>query len=279
MLEPHRLAACILLAATSAAAQAPPQQARPTKTPQPQEHQSPPACTNVPRAHAHPSASELLRRQQTAAADPSFLLAPEPIDNIGALRFRIRDYADCTGDIGCYWDDMQAQTARALDALETRAARRAPGERLAIVLDIDETTLTSYCEELREDFGYIPQQFEQWIVSDDAALPIPGTLRLYRRAQSLGMAVFFITGRPEAQRAATERNLRTAGFDGWTHLSLKQPADAGRTTEAYKSGERAGIVAQGYTLALNMGDQWNDLEGAPLAERNVKLPNPFYYLP
>ena len=220
-----------------------------------------------------------MRRQQVAAANPTFLLAPEPVENIGSLRFRIRDYADCTGEGGCYWADLDAQARRALGLLEARAKETNKQERLALVLDIDETSLTSYCEELREDFGYLPARFESWIVSEDAAKPIDGTLRLFNRAKQLGIAVFFITGRPESQRAATERNLRSAGYAGWEHLSLRQPEDRGKSTEAYKSGERARIISMGFTLALNMGDQWNDLEGAPLAERSVKLPNPFYYLP
>ncbi len=262
-------------------AQAPPQRATPTVTPKVEAapRHMPPACVNVPSAHAHPSAAEMLRRQEVAAADPTFVLSPEPLDNLGALRFRIRDYADCAGDAGCYWDDMDAQAQRAVAVLEARAARRTKREHLAISLDIDETALTSYCEELREDFGYIRPQYEAWIVSDDAVRPVPGTLRLFQRARALGYTVFFITGRPEPQRTATERNLRTAGYDGFEHVSLKQADQADLSTEAYKSAERARILRAGYTLILNMGDQWNDLEGTPLAEHSVKLPNPFYYLP
>jgi predicted secreted acid phosphatase len=47
----------------------------------------------------------------------------------------------------------------------------------------------------------------------------------------------------------------------------------------YKSGERAKIVAAGYRIILNVGDQMSDLNGNPQAELSVKLPNPFYYLP
>jgi hypothetical protein len=30
---------------------------------------------------------------------------------------------------------------------------------------------------------------------------------------------------------------------------------------------------------MSVGDQWSDLLGDPQAEVNVKLPNPFYFLP
>jgi hypothetical protein len=241
--------------------------------------EGPPACPHPRKATAHPAADEIRRTEALAAADPTVLLAPEPVGNMGLLRYAVRDYADCTTSTGCYWSDLAAQTRRAQSVLE-EAARAVPrATKKALVLDIDETSLSSYCEEVSEDFGYIPDRFEAWIVSDEASIPIPGTVALVKRAQELGVDVFFITGRPESQRAATERNLRTAGYSDWKHLALKQATDAGRSTADYKAAERAKIVADGYTLLLNMGDQWSDLQGTPQAQHSVKLPNPFYYLP
>ena len=175
--------------------------------------------------------------------------------------------------------DLEAQTQRAAALLEVQARKHTKRGKPALVLDIDETALTNYCENVREDFGFLKEQYERWLVSPEASMPIAGTLLLYRRARELGFDVFFITGRKESQRADTERNLRAAGYNGWQHLSMKFPEDAGLSTEEYKSRERANIVAAGYTLVMNVGDQWNDLEGTPLAEHSVKLPNPFYYLP
>ena len=63
-----------------------------------------PICSGIlPGAPAHPSAAEVLQRQELAGADPTFLLSPEPVENIGIVRFRLRDYLDCTGAEGCYW--------------------------------------------------------------------------------------------------------------------------------------------------------------------------------
>jgi hypothetical protein len=239
----------------------------------------PPTCPKLRKASPHPTALQMLAAQEQAAADPSVILAPEPLGNIGVLRYALRDYADCTGDAGCYWTDLDAQTQRALNTLEAGVRDAPRGAKLALVLDIDETSLSSYCESVAEDFGYLPDQWEKWIVSNEATIPIPGTLRLAKRAQALGVSVFFITGRPEAQRAATEANLATAGYAGWKHLSLKQSGAAYASTAAYKAAERAKIKADGYTLLLNIGDQWSDLQGLPMAQHSVKLPNPFYYLP
>ena len=198
---------------------------------------------------------------------------------MGVLRYQVRDYADCVGTNGCYWAELDAQSKRAAELLENAAKSAPKQQKKALILDIDETSLSSYCEEVQEDFGYIPDRFEAWIVSQAASIPISGTVALVNRAHSLGVAIFFITGRPESQREATERNLRSAGYANWKHLAMKQASDASRSTADYKSAERARIAADGYTLLLNMGDQWSDLQGQPLALHSVKLPNPFYYLP
>jgi predicted secreted acid phosphatase len=91
--------------------------------------------------------------------------------------------------------------------------------------------------------------------------------------------VFFLTGRPEAQRASTETNLRLRGFNTWQQLILRKPEEAKMTALAYKSGERAKIAAMGYRIILNVGDQWSDLRGTPEAEFSVKYPDPFYFIP
>ena len=242
-----------------------------------------PACTQIPADHAHPTPAEITQIKERAAADPSVLVSAEPMENIGTLRYRIRDYAQCKEDGGCYWADLDAQYQRAAQLLTQTASTRKHGEKLALVLDIDETTLSSYCEMQREDFGFIARSFNDWIVSTDAAVPIQGTLRLVQQAHELGVDLFFITGRPESQRQATERNLHAAGFESWKHLSLR-PSSSGQiehngSTIEYKSWERKKIAEDGYRIILNVGDQWSDLMGEPMAEHSIKLPNPFYYLP
>jgi predicted secreted acid phosphatase len=209
----------------------------------------------------------------------SVLPANEPVPNFGVERYRLRDYADCTTSAGCYWEDLAAQVRRASALMESSAKAQPKGAKMAIVLDIDETSLTNYCEEVREDFDYIPDRYDAWLTSHAAAMPIKWTVILTRRAQQLGVDVFFITGRPEAQRTATEANLKAAGYSDWKGLALKQPDVAYASTSSYKSKERQKIVDLGYTLLLNMGDQWSDLQWPPMAEHSVKLPNPFYYLP
>ena len=218
-----------------------------------------------------------LDAQQTAARVAA--LAPgDQIANLDTLKDELKQYHDCTCKCGCYARDLSLQADRAIAFLRLRAAHRKPKERLALVLDIDETTLSNYEEMVNAGFAYDSRAFGAWV--DSAAAPaIPGTRRLYREAQRLGVSVFFVTGRAEAQRAATEHNLRAQGFDGWQQLILREPAQATSTAQAYKQAERAAIEAEGYRIVLNVGDQWSDLRGKPAAEYSVKYPDPYYFLP
>jgi hypothetical protein len=233
-------------------------------------------------ATAQSSTPDPAATQARAAADPTFYLPAEPAPNLGLLKLRLQDYADCAAASACYARDLDAQTARASALLDAQVAHSKPGEKLALVLDIDETSLSNLQQMEHEDFGYIAPDFNAWVASGQAPA-IPGTLRLFNHAQSLGVAVFFITGRGEPQRAATIVNLNSAGYHGWKGLSL-QPIRAPGTPPAptvatYKAAERAKIVAAGYRIVLNLGDQLSDLDGDPHADVSVRLPNPFYYLP
>jgi len=105
------------------------------------------------------------------------------------------------------------------------------------------------------------------------------------------VAIFFITGRPEHQRAATRTDL--FADDGHPQpVALFMKADKGTppssyldcgskcTTDQYKSETRAHIQAMGYDIdiVLNVGDQLSDLSMG-CEDHAVKLPNPMYFLP
>ncbi|HUN86225.1 MAG TPA: HAD family acid phosphatase [Terracidiphilus sp.] len=216
---------------------------------------------------------------QTTAAQPAFApVAPsERIPNLDRLKQELKEYHECTCKCGCYAKDLDLQADRALAFLRQRAAHRAAHEKPALVLDIDETTLSNYPEMLKADFEYSGKAFAEWVDSASAAA-IPGTLRLYNEAQKLGVSVFFLTGRPDTQRAATERNLRGQGFAGWKELIMRSPEQGSLTALEYKSAEREKIEGQGYRIVLNVGDQWSDLRGKPEAEYSVKYPDPYYFI-
>jgi hypothetical protein len=242
-------------------------------------------------------ADAIIRQSRT---QPGVIAADEP-ENFGIERYTVAAYANCIDENHCYWTDVKHQTDRAqaeltrlLAAHHATTPAEAKRQHLAIVLDIDETSLSSYCEEKREDYGYIGSMFDVWVISPEASLPIPGTLALSNQAVQAGVAVFFVTGRPgrgtaKDQTDATARNLATAGYHDWTELILHDATYTTPDTTRYKSLARAHIQGEGYTILLNMGDQWSDLNepadwrsdhaATSRGEVSVKLPNPFYFLP
>jgi acid phosphatase len=222
----------------------------------------------------------LLLGSLTAQSAPrsSLLIPQEPTPNLGQLKMRLVAYHDCQRIHGCYAADLNRQSNLAIASLQRRVAKAKQGEKLALVLDIDETALSNWDEETQDDFGYVAKDWNDWVDKKQAPA-IEGTLRLYNEAVKRGVSVFFITGRPRSQEAATTENLKAVGYHDWAGLALRGPHPPTQKVAEYKSGERAKIVAAGYHIILNVGDQMSDLNGNPQAELSVKLPNPFYYIP
>jgi ribosomal protein L44E len=152
---------------------------------------------------------------------------------------------------------------------------RHSAKKLAIVFDIDETTLSNYSAIEADNFTFGPKS--QAEATDEIGTAIQPSLDLFNDAKAHGITPFFITGRGEASRAHTESNLRREGYSDWKQLYLK-PAGSTLSTVAYKTGAREDIESQGYKIIANVGDQYSDLAGGH-AQRAFKLANPFYFLP
>jgi HAD superfamily, subfamily IIIB (Acid phosphatase) len=158
----------------------------------------------------------------------------------------------------------------------------------AVVFDIDDTLLNTYDYTLAQQFGFDPATNLTYI--DDAAFPAVFHMpQLVSFAAKHGFSIFYITGRPQSQTAATVKDLTSAGYsapaDG--HLFLKPATPPSYlhcakaptcTTTEYKSGTRKYISSLGYTILADFGDQYSDLLGGD-AGHQVKIPNPMYYLP
>jgi acid phosphatase len=213
-----------------------------------------------------------------AASRVSTYAPGERIPNLDALKAELKQYHECTCKCGCYAKDLDHQADRAIAFLRTRATNHSSQEKMALVLDIDETTLSNYEEMEKAGFAYDSAVFHAWVESAKAPA-IPGTLRLYKEAQRLGVTVFFITGRSETEREATERNLHTQGFENWEQLYLRSAPPRPEAMEEFKACARAAVVAKGYKIVLNVGDQWSDDMGKPQAEFFVKYPDPYYFIP
>jgi predicted secreted acid phosphatase len=228
-----------------------------------------------------------------AAATPAAILAAEcpgpreprippseqPVLNIDKHKKQLLAY-----QAGNYTDDLALVIADARAYVERRADEV---KNPAVVLDIDETSLTNW-ENLKENnFGFIKggpcsQQpgmacgFDQWIQMAKAPAIEP-TRTFFNAIRARNIPVFFITGRHDSERDATLLNLDHAGYQGYARLVTRPDGDTERSIIPFKSGERGKIQAAGYTIIATIGDQDSDLAGG-FAECGFKLPNPFYFI-
>ena len=177
---------------------------------------------------------------------------------------------------GVYGQDLAKAAVKAGKYVARRVAQPLKaGEKRAIVLDIDETVLTNLSHITAQDFGYVPAVWSRWVATGQARAIVPVQL-VYDVAVRNDVAVFFITGRGPDDAPGTEKNLRETGYTTWARIHYK-PADHTGTARAYKTGVRRQLVAEGWTIIANIGDQESDLAGG-FAERTFKLPIPFYLI-
>ena len=199
--------------------------------------------------------------------------AVEPA-NLSTVKQQINTYV-ATGEYG---KDVVRVAADANKYLTRRIPRGIPkynktAQKLAVVFDIDETTLSNVRHIQANDYGYLPKVWDAWVAEGQATAIYP-VQAVYNTAVNAGVDVFFITGRTPEGAAATERNLRQVGYETWARIIYK-PADFAEPTRGFKIDARRKLAAEGYLIILNIGDQHSDLIGG-YAERTFKLPNPFY---
>ncbi len=215
------------------------------------------------------------------AAQADFVAVSSQPANAGDAKIAARAYHDS----GAYERDLGVVAGEAGSWLATRAAAVA---RPALVLDIDETALSNWDILKLDDFGRpidgpctpaldAPCGWAAWdqLGRDPAITP---TLQVFQQARALKVTVFFITGRPESQRSATERNLVAAGYRGYERLYMVPNGAHFASASDFKTPIREKIEKLGYTIIANMGDQPSDLKGGH-AEKNFLLPDPFYRVP
>ncbi len=202
------------------------------------------------------------------AAGPAAAVEPP---NLYPHKQQLRAYIDS----GEYARRVAEIALEANKFLVKRIARGAkPGKKLAIVLDIDETTLSNLPHILANDYSYAPRTWDEWVTQGQARAIIP-VQTIYDVAVRGKIDVFFVTGRREADRPATERNLREVGYDTWTRIYFKPTTDVTLSTLGFKIDVRRKLTQEGYIIVANIGDQNSDVNGG-YAERTYKLPNPFY---
>jgi predicted secreted acid phosphatase len=200
-------------------------------------------------------------------------VAKEP-SNLTTAKTAVRAYVESGG----YARDVESVAEQVKVWIGERVERRLEGEKLAIVLDIDETVLSNYPQMDREDFGYNRPDWVAWV--DKAEAPVIEPMReVYREARKLGVAVVFLTGRSDpAEKPGTLINLEREGMEEYLRIYFKTAEDTEPTAAERKVKRRAEVEAEGWTIIASVGDQYSDFQGGH-TERGFKLPNPFYEIP
>ena len=230
----------------------------------------------IARLAALLAAAAVLVSTPAAVAEPPAPpspIVPSPVQpaNIGDLKSEATNYYDS----GAYLADLQLAAWPAIPWINEEAPR---ADRPAVVFDIDETALSNWEAIKANDFGRVidgscdelpqgPCGWRAWDLRAQSTVIAP-TMDVFNTARDRGAAIFFITGRDETQRAATERNLEPPGAHYVSAADFKAP-------------QRQAIEREGYTIIAiiaNVGDQPSDLEGG-FSERTFLLPNPFYRIP
>ncbi|MGY5119271.1 HAD family acid phosphatase [Streptomyces sp. 900105755] len=158
-----------------------------------------------------------------------------------------------TVDYATWQQDCQSVMDQALPYLKQRIAAAEPGERQAIVFDIDNTTLET-------DFGFSYPQ--------PANKPV---LNVAKYAQEHGVSLFFVTARPGIIYLPTEYNLEHDGYQV-SGLYVRGFLDLFKDVAAYKTAQRVDIENKGYDIIANIGNSATDLSGGH-ADQTFKLPD------
>ena len=247
----------------------------------------------------------------------------DQITNLDVLRQQIKNYyvfPDAASGPNGTWAsnalNPQSNYAREAESVASKGANwlaaRDKVPHRAIVLDVDDTTLTTFNYELYSNwafnFGPVSPPVQNQLTNADFVNQqlFPAVPRMVdmvnQAAGNGGYAIFFLTGRPTSQAAATLGNLTAdnvgvdAGYPTPTQLFTK-PAKAdyaaqapwllpcindtasGCNTDDYKTLTRKHIQQDlGYDIVGNFGDQFSDLNGG-FADKTFKMPNPNYFLP
>ncbi|MCU1533766.1 MAG: hypothetical protein JWR53_247 [Glaciihabitans sp.] len=225
----------------------------------------------------------------------------ERIPNIDIVKKTIATYYGDPGtgiankDSSPYISEMAKIVAKQKALLKSEYTRAiARGDKPAIVFDTDDTTLWTYDMEVAGMHFTFNPTLQNEYVQGERFPATPSMVSFVDAAAAQGFTIFGLTGRNDNQKTATLANLAKVGYDDFTSANFYtkwtgtgtsvQPGYVTCvvvnkcTTVEYKAQTRKHIESLGYTIELNVGDQWSDLQGG-YAERILKLPNPTYYLP
>lgn len=184
------------------------------------------------------------------------------------------------------------QTYRAATSRVEQEGPRWPAGRWVVILDADETVISSLeyqIERARAGLAYTPESWAAWVRRREA-VPIPGAVTFLERVRALGGRIAIITNRLASECDDTIAVFRAHGlvYDAMLCRPAGTPADKTARFAAVASG-RTPAGSQPLTLVAVVGDNIIDFPGmtqasrtggtAALADFGIRyfiLPNPMY---
>jgi hypothetical protein len=208
------------------------------------------------------------------AASSGLSFVPQKADqitNIDVLRTQIKGYygaqGAASGPSGGWAAPLNQKSNYAREAASVAAAgtrwldaRAGKSSKQAIVLDVDDTTLTTWDYELYSNWDYNPSTNAVFVglgnppassttFTGNIFPATPGMVAMVNHAKALGYAVFWITGRGDSQHQATIANLvsdTAAGLPDITSVTYSgftvPEVDAGYTMPTPIDTEHGGFT-------------------------------------
>ncbi len=176
------------------------------------------------------------------------------------------------------WNTAAHQLSPLLHELEESAALEQAGDRKlkvkppAIIVDVDETVLDNSPYQARlimDQARYSDETWARW-VKQEAAAPVPGSLRFLTAAARQGVTVFYVTNRLADLEDATRANLSRCGFPLAEDVDvvLMKGEKEGWTSD--KSTRRKEI-ARTHRIIMLIGDDLGDFTPAARGHQSQRL--------
>ncbi|XP_072965711.1 acid phosphatase 1-like [Typha angustifolia] len=184
------------------------------------------------------------------------------------------EYVKSYISMGQYELDLFFVAKRALEYAKT--LRLAGGGKDIWIFDIDETLIST----IGQPGSKVPTEFvTESSAGSEIPRALPSILWLYNELRALGFEIVIMSIRLQDQRNATVNQLLNAGYNNsWAALILRGNYDLENPVTFFKADMRGQLSELGYIIHGNVGDQWSDMWGPPMARRSFKLPNPMYYV-
>jgi len=175
-------------------------------------------------------------------------------------------------------------------SLENQIKKSSSGDKLAVVLDIDETVLDNSPYEammIEKGFSHSVKSWKEW-TKLAIAKPLPGVIDFLLFVKSKGIEAFYVSNRETDEREATLKNMinEKIPFADTSHIYLKGK-------ESNKTA-RYNEINKKYKIVLTIGDNLRDFNEVfgnrknnyglnivdslktQLRENFILLPNPMY---